>query len=391
MNRSRQGGARESAPLRVAFLIDRWQPERGGAESALCAFAAHLERRGHEVLAIGERGPNPEHPAPGDFHPVHATGLTRGARERSLAERMLQRADALGADCTIGVRHLPSVDLYWPHGGSHAETLRLAGKTPRGRHRVFLELEHQVVTEGASKVICVSESVREEFLRLYPSSKDRLVLISNGVDLERHHTRHRRRAREALLAAAGWDDGAPLFTFVGRNAELKGLDTLLEALEPLRERRWRLIVAGPKDLSEWRAYARRLGFGDDRIALFEDLRGEDLSAGSDMLVLPSRRDPCPLVVLEALAAGTPVLVSDHVGARDAIRTLEAGEVVAPLEERPAWTAALRRRLARIHARPTDHEAVRACVRERSVEKYWKRLEHLVVETAECRRRLHHQP
>lgn len=384
-------GRDAGSPLRVAFLIDRWQPSRGGAESALAGFAGHLERRGFDVHAIGERGPQGGEHAPGHFHSVVPTGLTRGARERSLGERMLQAADELNFDCTIGVRHLPRVDLYWPHGGSHAETLRLTDKAPRGRHRVFLELERQAATEGAHKIICVSETVREEFERIYPASASRLVVISNGVDLERHHPRLRRRAREKLFAACGFRDDAPLISFVGRNASLKGLDILLESLAPLRERRWRLIVAGPHDLAAWRAYAVRLGFGADRIAMFEHLDGQDLAAGSDLLVLPSRRDPCPLVVLEALAAGTPVLVSDRVGSRDAIRLIEAGEVVSPLEERPAWTSALRSRLARLHEKPTDHEAVRACVRERSTEKWWKRLEQLVVETAECRERFHHQP
>lgn len=391
MERVEQAGRDAGSRLRVAFLIDRWQPGRGGAEAALAGFALHLERRGYDVHAVGEHGPDKSEPAPGHFHAVHSTGLTRGARERSLGERMLQKADDLGAQCTIGVRHLPRVDLYWPHGGSHAETLLLSNKAARGRHRVFLELERQVVTHGARKVICVSETVREEFTRHYPDSARRLVVVPNGVDLDRHHPRLRSRAREQLLAKSGFSDDAPLLSFVGRNAELKGLDILLESLVPLLERRWRLIVSGPRDLGPWRAYAARLGLGADRVAMFEQLDGRDLAAGSDMLVLPSRRDPCPLVVLEALAAGTPVLVSDRVGSRDAIRLLEAGEVVAPLEERPAWTSALRSRLARLHEKPTDHEAVRACVRERSTEKWWMRLEQLVVETAECRERLHHQP
>lgn len=379
------------SPLRVAFLIDRWQPSRGGAESALAGFAAHLVQRGYDVHAIGERGPEAGEAAPGRFHAVSASGLTRGARERRLGERMLERADDLGVQCTIGVRHLPRVDLYWPHGGAHAETLRLSSKAPRGRHRVFLDLERRVLTSGARKVICVSQTVREEFALHYPESAARLVVVPNGVDLERFHPRLRTRSRAKLLAAAGFRDDAPLLTFVGRNAAFKGLDILLESLVPLRERRWRLIVAGPSDLPAWRAYASRLGFGPDRIAMFERLDSCDLAAGADLLVLPSRRDPCPLVVLEGLAAGTPVLVSDRVGSRDAIRSIEAGEVVAPLEERPAWTSALRSRLARLHERPTDHEAVRTCVRERSTEKWWMHLEQLVVETAECRERLHHQP
>ena len=112
--------------MRVGFLIDRWQPERGGAERALAALAEHLERQGHEVLAFGLYGPRPDHPAPGHFERVSVpawTHLSRGARERALGAALIAGAADAGCDVTIGVRHLPRVDLYWPHGGSHAANL----------------------------------------------------------------------------------------------------------------------------------------------------------------------------------------------------------------------------------------------------------------------------
>ena len=102
--------------MRVGFLIDRWRPERGGAEQAMAEFAAHLVRAGHDVRAFALEGGGP-----GIFHRVRAPfALARGSRERALGEALAAAAEGLGCEATVGARHLPRVDLYWPHAGGHA-------------------------------------------------------------------------------------------------------------------------------------------------------------------------------------------------------------------------------------------------------------------------------
>ncbi|MEO6710822.1 MAG: glycosyltransferase, partial [Planctomycetota bacterium] len=100
----------------VAFLIDRWEPERGGAERALAALAKHLVERGHRVLAFARRA-SPG--APGEFHAVATGGWSRKSRERALARALTAAAREAGADVTIGIRHLEEVDVFWPHAGAH--------------------------------------------------------------------------------------------------------------------------------------------------------------------------------------------------------------------------------------------------------------------------------
>lgn len=338
--------------------------------------------------AIGLLGPTPGTPTAGRFHAVRTRGLLRGTRERRLADAMLARAEELGVDCTIGVRHLPRVDVLWAHGGAHAETMIALGKEPRGRHRTFLDLERRAAEGGARRIVCVAEGVREEFARHYPSCASRLVVVPNGVDLERFAPSARDAARAELLGATGWPDDAPIVTFVGDPAREKGLGLLQDALVTLRDRPWRLIAAGPRDATRWIARARRIGLGDDRFRCFERLDGRALAAGSDLLALPSRRDPCPLVVLEALAAGTPVAISDRVGNRDALANDDAGVVVPTVDDPAPWAAAIAERLARP---APDRERVRDGVRERSIEKWWKRLEQVVRETAESVRKHPQRP
>jgi UDP-glucose:(heptosyl)LPS alpha-1,3-glucosyltransferase len=312
---------------RIGILIDRWDPRRGGAERALATFAAWLEARGHEILVFGVSGPTPGEFAPGLFVPVQTHGLTRSARERRLSRALTHAAREMKCDLTIGIRHLEQVDFYWPHGGAHAATLKALGKRRTGRHKVFLDLERAAVADGgARRVICVSSMVRQEMLDFYPTCANRLRVVPNGLDLEQFHIEARTAAREQMLENCGWAEGLPILTFVARNPKLKGLPVLLKALSRLRKRPWRLVIAGPKHARRWRTRARRMIGDESRIHVTEEMDPLVMAAGSDLLVLPSRRDTSGLVVMEALATGTPVLVTRSVGAADLIQSPEQGEV-----------------------------------------------------------------
>lgn len=375
--------SRAGEPLRIAFLIDRWQPRRGGAEQALAKLAERLEARGHDVLAIGVEGPRADEPAPGRFVAVTTHGWTRGGRERRLAQAMVATAAANRCDLTVGIRHLPEVDLYWPHGGAHAATLRALRQRAWGRHRAFLELERRALADGgARRIVCVSELVREELLDLYPTCAPRSVVVPNGVDLERFSPDARSRARGILLDALGWkEEGTPILTFVARNAKLKGLPRLLRALSCLRARPWRLVIAGVKRPRRWARKARARKLGGERVGLRAELDSLALAGGSDLLVLPSRREPCGLAVLEALACGTPVVVSDAVGAKDALCCAEAGSVVRARGGARELAEAIAERLERLGRREPDRQAVRAGVRERGVEAWLDRLEEELLDLA----------
>ena len=116
--------------MRVGFLIDRWEENRGGAERALANLARHLEGRGVEVLAFACRAARG---APGRFVPVRAGGWTRAASERALGHALVDAADAAGCDVTIGIRHLPRVDVFGlTVARTCARSRRASGRGVRG-------------------------------------------------------------------------------------------------------------------------------------------------------------------------------------------------------------------------------------------------------------------
>lgn len=369
-------------PRRIGILIDRWNPRRGGAERALATFAAWLGARGHEVFVFGLEGPPPGVSAPGMFIPVQTYGVTRGARERHLSEALIVGAHAMRCDLTIGIRHLSRVDFYWPHGGAHAATLKALRKRAVGRHRTFLDLERDAVADGgARRVICVSELVRQELLDFYPTCAARLRLVPNGLDLERFDISARPAARDELLQLTGWEPGAPILMFIARNPKLKGLPVLLKALGRIRQQPWRLVISGPKEIRGWRKRAIKACGDPQRVFVTQELDPLVAAAGADLLLHPSRRDTSGLVVLEALATGTPVLISEAVGARDRLQDRSQGELCAARPKPADLADQLQARLAGMQAQTPDRAHIAQATAGLDLESWMTALENELLELA----------
>jgi UDP-glucose:(heptosyl)LPS alpha-1,3-glucosyltransferase len=384
--------------LQIGILVDRWQPSRGGAERALADLASFLEAHGHRVQAFAERGPPRDEDAPGQLHLVRPRGiaLSRGARERRLAEALVNAADAEGCDVTIGVRHLPRVDLYWPHGGSHAASVAAsraarAWKPGRsvdiepiamhGRHRAFVEFETELLERGGARAVaCVSALVAEELAIAFPACANRSFLAPNGVDLVRFHPREREQSGAELRRALAIDGAAPVITIAARNPVLKGLPVLLSALKSIEREPWTLVVAGTRDVEAWKRRVREAGIAGDRVRVLRDADAVAFAAASDVCVLPTWRDTCGLVALEALATGVPVITTSRAGVRECIDS-SSGTVIENPGDVDALARAIRDWLERARGGKVDRERVRARVLGRGRETWLAALEARLVELA----------
>lgn len=382
--------------LRVGFLIDRWEPERGGAERALAALARHLTRRGHRVCVFARRAePDPEI----EFHAVRALGFTREGRERVLARALQAAAESERIDVTIGIRHLESVDVFWPHAGAHARGVaatrqaRAQGRSvgeeahdeaAKGRHRLFQDLERRLCEGGAGAIVCVSPLVAAELRELYPACAERLTVVENGVDLVRFDPAHREGHRASLRARLGIDPGRPIVGFLAHDATLKGLPALLEALRMVPRDDAVLVIVGARDLGTWRARAERV-LGAARVAALPRIDAAEFLGGIDLLAHPTWRDSHGLVIVEALASGTPVVTTRLAGAAWRVRADCAGSVVDSPRDLRGLAAGVGDWLARADRGELDRAAIRACVEDAGLDVWLERMEAVVQQSARRRR------
>jgi len=203
----------------------------------------------------------------------------------------------------------------------------------------------------ASRLVTVSEGVRRHLVERAHIPAERITVIPNGVDPARFRLRRGRFRRSEDIASTTF-----LITTVGRLHTQKGIRYLLKAARLVLSQRpevlFLIVGQGPerdrllqlRDQLGLRDRVRLLGFRPDVPQILID---------SDAFVLPSLWEGLSIAMLEAMAAGLPVVVSDVAGAREVVTDGVTGLVVRPgdptalarVAERLLDDASLRKRLA----------------------------------------------
>jgi glycosyltransferase involved in cell wall biosynthesis len=170
------------------------------------------------------------------------------------------------------------------------------------------------------------------------------VLVANGIDADLFHPRERANARAALGLPAPDGRGRPrIVLVVGHLIERKDPLLALEVFARASEDSDRLVFVGRGPLAERvRSRAVELGLGA-RVELRGEVAPDELArhyGASDALLLTSRREGRPNVVLEALASARPVLATEAGGTAEALGEL-APRLLARTREPDALAARLR--------------------------------------------------
>lgn len=155
------------------------------------------------------------------------------------------------------------------------------------------------------------------------------ILEPNGVDLSEFVDLPHRGTFRSRFAGL---DGRPIVVFLGRIHPGKGLEYLIPAMAQLKNRDSRLVIVGP-DSQGYQAQMQELVARhklEDRVLFTGMLVGADRVAAladADLFALPSQHENFGIAVVEALAAGVPVIVSDQVQIQKEIAAGQVGAVV----------------------------------------------------------------
>ncbi|WP_031223199.1 glycogen synthase [Agrococcus pavilionensis] len=204
-----------------------------------------------------------------------------------------------------------------------------------GGYRISSDIERRAY-EAADRVIAVSDGMRADILRSYPSlDPERVVTIHNGIDLEAWAPLpDADRAREL-----GMDPDRPAVVFVGRITRQKGLPHLLRAARSLPEDVQLVLVAGapdtPEILAEVKGLVDELRSARGGVVWIDDVLARDdvrvLLSHATTFVCPSVYEPLGIVNLEAMACGAPVVGSATGGIPEVIVDGETGYIV-PIDQ-----------------------------------------------------------
>jgi glycosyltransferase involved in cell wall biosynthesis len=187
-----------------------------------------------------------------------------------------------------------------------------------------VRVQHRIVSAGVDRYIAVSEEVARRMAAGFGIAREKLRVIHNGIDPDPFGGLPDPRLRASLAG----DPHRPLVLTLARLDRQKGLETLLEAARLVPEAAFAVAGDGP-ERGALEARAGDLGLAD-RVRFLGHRRDVPrLLDSCDVFVLPSLFEGLPLAVLEAMAAGKPVVASRIGGTDEAVLDGVTGLLVSP--------------------------------------------------------------
>ncbi len=282
----------------------------GGGERHVADLANSLVERGHDVFAVVNTG-------------ADLTRELRSLPEKSIFElRMRGAADVVAAEKIAAIVRENKIEIIHAHAARDYPLAAMASKRSGvpfvlTRHVLFpMRRLHRLLLRNAARVIAVSDAVAGVLRKQHIFAPEKIVTIHNGVDTDRF-SRQTDRGGDTRRVRVGT---------IGHVAPIKGHDIFLRAAaeisrtpcemefvivgEDKSARRER--EAGLRDLIKnlnLSKHVRLLGWQDDVAGVLADI---------DIFVSAARSEPFGLVILEAMAAGVPVVATRSEGAAEII-------------------------------------------------------------------------
>jgi glycosyltransferase involved in cell wall biosynthesis len=329
--------------MRIALFTETFLPKVDGIVTRLCHTIQHLQATGNQVLVVAPEGGIKEHKGaeifgvsgfPLPLYPELKLALPRPAIGAALEEFKPDLIHVVNP-AVLGlaglfyskVLNLPLVASYHTHLPQYLKYYGLG--MLEGLLWEMLKAGHN----QAQLNLCTSTAMVKE---LSTQGIQRVSLWQRGVDIDTFQP-HLASPEMRSHLSQGHPE-APLLLYVGRLSAEKEIDRIKPVLQAIPEARLALVGDGP--------YRQELEkhFADTPTHFVGYLQGQELGsafASADAFVFPSRTETLGLVLLEAMAAGCPVVAARSGGIPDIVQDGVNGYLFEPADDQGAITATQR--------------------------------------------------
>jgi len=313
----------------------------GGAGDYIKELAENLARLGHKVdvfVASFEAGP----PAVADGVTVRTIPIRNLRYLKSLQYQLRLKRAILEASKAVGgfdVLHSNNPSIVHGLGAPSVLAVHhvvaslqddISKRALRGELNPMMRLRERKAVMRADRIVTDSARAKRDLVSFYGISEQKVVPILNGIPFEPYQFSDADLS-ETRARFTSANNGILLVTAPNRlNDPRKGLKYLFEALRQLPPSLdVKCVILGQGDIEAYREYLddERLR---DRLEFpgFVDLDVKrKLMAAADLFVLPSTLEGCPISLLEAMAAGRPVVASRVGGIPELIKSAKHGTLV----------------------------------------------------------------
>ena len=227
-----------------------------------------------------------------------------------------------------------AADIFTLHGIPHRYWIHNVRRKQMSLYDLSTAwVEKELVYNGnCKKFIAVSSLTKDIFLQEYKINPDKVAVINPGVDLNDYAQQNKDSVRNTIRRELRINIADTVILFVSMNFEIKGLDEILFSLAKLKAQnhKFKLIVAGKGNIKKYTKMAQEAQIISDVIFTGPVNKEKVISMylASDLYIMLSKFDTFGNVVLEAMAAGLPIIISNNVGAKDLVQENKNGFIVS---------------------------------------------------------------
>jgi UDP-glucose:(heptosyl)LPS alpha-1,3-glucosyltransferase len=226
-----------------------------------------------------------------------------------------------------------AADIFTLHGIPHRYWVRHIRRKQMSLYDLATAwVEKKLVYEGSCKrFIAVSSLTKDIFLQEYRIDPGLVDIIHPGVDLNDYAKQDKASVRNSIRRELGIGATDPVILFASMNFEIKGLDDILLSLARLKAQnsKFKFVVAGKGNIKKYSQMAKEAKIITDVVFTGPVNKEKMISLylAGDLYIMLSKFDTFGMVVLEAMAAGLPVIISGNVGAKDLVQEGKNGFII----------------------------------------------------------------
>lgn len=335
--------------MQLAFCIYKYFPF-GGLQRDFLQIATACQTRGHQirVYVLDWQG---DKPAGIDIIIVPQKGFSNHSRNQAYYHWVKAHLQANPVNCVVGFNKMPDLDVYFAGDTCFAEKAAHKGFFYRlsKRCKHYSAFENSVFSRSSqTKIMVLTKQQIQDFKNHYHTQDERFFLLPPGIALDRKYCADSPKKREQFRQANQISLDDFVIVQIGSDFKRKGVDRSLRAIAALPDalrQKVSYLVVGQDNPEPYQKLADDLGISK-QVRFFSGRNDiPDFLFSADLLLHPARQEAAGMVLIEALAAGVPVIVSGISGYAYHISQANAGIVLPEPYDQSTLNQALERSIS----------------------------------------------
>ena len=330
--------------MKLIFCLYEYFPY-GGLQRDLMKITAIAMSRGHSVkiLTMGWHGDIPDGL---DVQILPHSALSNHGRCLKFSRTVVNLLPKMSYDAVVGFNKMQGLDVYYAADSCYQARTRNLGALASfvmGRYSTYVGFEKAIFSpQSKTEILSISPQEQRKFIECYGTPEERFHLLPPGIYEDRFRPANAAEVRSRIRSDLDITDDHLMLLMVGSAFHTKGVDRAICAVaslpEPLRKR-VKLYVLGRGKIELFSKIAEKNNLVEQVNFLGGREDVPDFLLAADLLVHPARTENTGTVLIEAMAAGLPVVVTENCGYAFHVQEAGAGRIVPmPFEQKALDTA-----------------------------------------------------